>query len=78
MLIFIGALIVMASAIGGFMLAGGNPLVLLQVGEMVVIFGIGFGVLVIASPGQVLLDIVHKSRWLSPAMPPVGRSISNC
>jgi DNA polymerase I len=60
MLIFIGALIVIVSAIGGFMLAGGNPLVLLQVGEIVVIFGIGFGVLVIASPGQVLLSVDYS------------------
>jgi chemotaxis protein MotA len=62
MLIFIGAFIVLASAIGGFMLAGGNPLVVLQVGEITIILGIGLGVLVIASPGQVLLDIGRKIK----------------
>ena len=62
MLIFIGAFIVLASAIGGFMLAGGNPLVVLQMGEITIILGVGLGVLVIASPGQVLLDIGHKIK----------------
>ncbi len=62
MLILIGATIVMASTIGGFMLAGGNPLVLLHVSEFVVILGVGAGVLVIASPGHVLKEIIHKVK----------------
>jgi chemotaxis protein MotA len=62
MLILIGAVIVMASTIGGFMLAGGNPLVLLHVSEFVVILGVAAGVLVIASPGHVLKEIVHKVK----------------
>lgn len=62
MLILIGALIVLASTIGGFMLAGGQPAVLLQVSEFVVILGVGLGVLVIASPGHVLKEIVHKIK----------------
>jgi chemotaxis protein MotA len=62
MLIFIGSFIVLASTLGGFMLAGGNPLVLLHVSEFVVILGVGAGVLVIASPGHVLKEIVHKVK----------------
>src|SRR5476651_2700841 len=62
MLILIGAFIVMASTIGGFMLAGGQPLVLLHVSEFVVILGVGTGVLVIASPGHVLKEIIHKVK----------------
>jgi chemotaxis protein MotA len=62
MLVLIGALIVLLSTIGGFMLAGGNPMVLLHVSEFVVIFGVGAGVLFIASPGHVLKHIVHKSK----------------
>jgi len=62
MLVFIGAFIVLASTIGGFMLAGGHPLVLLQVSEFVVILGVGAGVLVIASPGHVLKEIIHKVK----------------
>lgn len=60
MLILIGGFIVICSAIGGFMLAGGKPLVLLHLSEFVVILGIGGGVLVIASPGHVLKHIIHK------------------
>jgi chemotaxis protein MotA len=62
MLILIGSFIVLASTLGGFMLAGGNPLVLLHVSEFVVILGVGAGVLVIASPGHVLKHIVHKVK----------------
>jgi len=62
MLIFIGAFIVLASTLGGFMLAGGHPLVLLQLSEFVIIIGVGVGVLVIASPGHVLKEIVHKVK----------------
>ncbi|HVS53686.1 MAG TPA: flagellar motor stator protein MotA [Opitutaceae bacterium] len=62
MLILIGALIVLGSTLGGFMLAGGHPLVLLQVSEFVVILGVGAGVLVIASPGHVLKEILHKVK----------------
>lgn len=62
MLILIGAAIVMASTLGGFMLAGGNPLVLLHVSEFVVILGVAAGVLVIASPGHVLKEILHKTK----------------
>jgi chemotaxis protein MotA len=60
MLIIVGAVIVLASTLGGFILAGGNPLVLLHVSEFVVILGVAAGVLVIASPGHVLKEIVHK------------------
>ncbi|MGH7943404.1 MAG: flagellar motor stator protein MotA [Opitutaceae bacterium] len=62
MLILIGALIVLVSTLGGFMLGGGHPMVLLHVSEFVVILGVGAGVLVIASPGHVLKEIVHKVK----------------
>jgi chemotaxis protein MotA len=62
MLILIGAAIVLGSTIGGFMLSGGHPLVLLQVSEFVTILGVAAGVLVIASPMHVLVEIVHKTR----------------
>jgi chemotaxis protein MotA len=62
MLILIGALIVFASTIGGFMLAGGQPMVLLHISEFVVILGIAIGVLVIASPKHVLVEVVHKFK----------------
>jgi chemotaxis protein MotA len=62
MLILIGAFIVLASTLGGFMLAGGKPLVLMHVSEFVIIIGVAAGVLVIASPGHVLKHIVHKIK----------------
>jgi chemotaxis protein MotA len=62
MLILIGAFIVLGSTLGGFMIAGGNPLVLLHVSEFVVILGVGAGVLVIASPAHVIKEIIHKVK----------------
>jgi len=62
MLILLGSLIVFASTIGGFMLAGGSPVLLMHVSEFVVILGVAAGVLVIASPGHVLKEIVHKIK----------------
>jgi chemotaxis protein MotA len=60
MLVLIGALIVFASTLGGFMLEGGKPLVLIQVSEFIVILGVAMGVLVIASPARMLKEVVHK------------------
>lgn len=62
MLVILGALIVLGATLGGFMLAGGHPMVLLQVSEFVVILGVAAGVLVIASPGHVLKEIIHKVK----------------
>ncbi len=62
MLILVGAAIVFAATIGGFMMAGGHPGVLLHVSEFVVILGIALGVLVIATPMHVMKEIVHKIK----------------
>ncbi|HZZ56274.1 MAG TPA: motility-associated protein [Opitutaceae bacterium] len=62
MLILVGGLIVLGSTLGGFMLAGGKPLVLLHASEFLVILGVAFGVLIIASPAHVLKEIVHKIK----------------
>lgn len=62
MLILVGAFIVLAATLGGFILAGGNPLVLLHVSEFVVILGVALGVLIIASPAQVIKEIIHKVK----------------
>lgn len=60
MVLILGYLIVFGSAMGGFMLAGGNPIVLLHISEIVTICGIGTGILVIASPPSVLATLVHQ------------------
>lgn len=62
MLVLIGAAIVFASTLGGFMIAGGQPLVLLHVSEFVVILGVAAGVLIIASPAHILKEIMHKVK----------------
>ncbi len=64
MLALLGAAIVLGSTLGGFMLAGGKPLVLLHVSEFVVILGVAAGVLVIASPGHVMKEILHKIKFV--------------
>ncbi|MFP4540130.1 MAG: motility-associated protein [Opitutales bacterium] len=58
MLIIVGSVIVMASMLVGFMLAGGNPIVLLHVSEFVVIGGITIGVFVISTPIGVMKKLM--------------------
>jgi chemotaxis protein MotA len=60
MIIIIGAVIVFASVLGGFLMAGGNPATLVQWSEFVVICGAAGGALVIMSPKQVLIDMVKQ------------------
>lgn len=62
MLIIVGTVIVFASTLGGFMMAGGHPAVLLHASEFVVILGIALGVLVIATPSHVIKEIIHKNK----------------
>ncbi len=62
MLLVIGYIIVLGSVLGGFVLAGGNPLVLLHVSEFVVIGGVALGLLIIASSKDVLLKILSDIK----------------
>ena len=43
MLLTVGIIIVFVSCIGGFAVAGGNPLSLIHAGEIMIICGIGIG-----------------------------------
>jgi chemotaxis protein MotA len=61
MLLLIGYAIVFGAILGGFMLAGGNPMLLLHVSEFVVIIGVATGLLVIASPATVVKQIVSDT-----------------
>ncbi|MEA3213581.1 MAG: chemotaxis protein MotA [Chthoniobacter sp.] len=54
MLPIIGFIIVFAATLGGFVLAGGHPAVLLHVSEFVVIGGIAIGIVVISTPFSTL------------------------
>jgi chemotaxis protein MotA len=57
MIVILGALIVLGSVCGGFMMAGGNPIALLHLSEFVIIVGAAFGALVLMSPKKVLIDL---------------------
>lgn len=58
MIVIVGALIVLGSVIGGFMMAGGKVGALIQISEYVVICGAAGGALVIMSPKKVLMDLL--------------------
>src|SRR5579859_3858298 len=60
MIVIVGALIVLGSVIGGFVMAGGHPLALLHLSEFVVIGGAALGALVLMSPKKVLMDLVKQ------------------
>jgi chemotaxis protein MotA len=49
---------VLGSVLGGFLIGGGKPAVLLHFNELLIIGGAAFGALVIMSPRKVLMDIV--------------------
>jgi chemotaxis protein MotA len=60
MIILVGAIIVLGSVIGGFMMAGGHVGALIQISEFVVICGSALGALIIMSPKKVLMDMLHQ------------------
>ena len=60
MIVILGAFIVLASVLGGFVMAGGHPLALLHMSEFVIIGGAALGALVLMSPKQVLIDLATK------------------
>ena len=57
MLLAVGMIIVFGSCLGGFMMAGGNPISLVHPGEIMIICGIGLGILVVSSPTSVLVGL---------------------
>ena len=73
MIVIIGAIIVTASVLGGFAMAGGNILALIQPAEFIVIGGAAFGALVIMSPKKVLIDMVKGAVGTLKGSP-YGRS----
>lgn len=68
MFVVIGAVLVLSAVLGGFMLAGGKPLVLFQPAEFLIILGAAAGAMLIANPILVLKQIVHGAlRLLKPS-----------
>ena len=60
MIVIVGALIVLGSVLGGFVMAGGHPLALMHLSEFVIIGGAALGALVLMSPKKVLMDLVKQ------------------
>jgi chemotaxis protein MotA len=60
MIVLVGALVVLLSVMGGFMMGGGRLGALIQVSEFVVICGSAGGALIIMSPKKVLTDLVKQ------------------
>lgn len=60
MIVLIGSIIVMASVLGGFMMAGGHVGALIHVSEFIIIGGAAFGAMVIMSPKKVLIDLAKQ------------------
>jgi chemotaxis protein MotA len=60
MVIIIGCIVVIASVLGGFLMAHGKLAALIQVAEFVIICGAAFGALIIMSPVKVMKDLVGQ------------------
>jgi chemotaxis protein MotA len=58
MIIIVGTIVVFASVLGGFIMAGGHPGALLHLSELIVIGGAALGALIIMSPKKVLIDLI--------------------
>jgi chemotaxis protein MotA len=57
MIVILGASIVLASVLGGFVMGGGHPMALMHLSEFIIIAGAAFGALVLMSPKKVLIDL---------------------
>ncbi len=62
MMLLVGVLIVFVATLGGFMYAGGQPVLLLHLSEFIVIGGIAVGIMVISSPGHVIKSTMAKIK----------------
>ncbi len=60
MIIILGAIIVLASVGGGFIMGGGHPVALIHISEFIIIGGAAFGSMVLMSPRKVLFDLARQ------------------
>ena len=68
MLLIAGAVVVVASIVGGYLWEGGNLLLLLQPAELLIIGGSALGTLLISTPTSVVKDLMGQlKRLLSPS-----------
>jgi len=59
MFVIVGIVLVFGALLGGFIMAGGNPLTLIVIPEYVIIIGAAVGSLMIANPLPVLTKIIN-------------------
>jgi chemotaxis protein MotA len=59
MFVILGSIVVIASVLGGFMMAGGHVHELIHPSELVTIGGAALGALITMSPKKVLKDLLH-------------------
>jgi chemotaxis protein MotA len=64
MLLIIGALVVLGSVAGGYLMEGGHPVVLNQPAEFIIIGGAAFGSLLIGTPPQILKQLIGQCKDL--------------
>ena len=62
MLVILGILIVFAAVLGGFLLEQGNPWVLLQPAELVIVGGAALGILLVANPPSMIRRILLGAK----------------
>jgi chemotaxis protein MotA len=60
MIVLIGAIIVLASVMGGYLIEGGPLKVLMQPAEFMIIGGAAVGALIISAPQKLLIKIIKK------------------
>src|SRR5271157_5621479 len=60
MIVILGAIIVLASVGGGFIMAGGQVITLMHLSEFIIIGGAALGALVLMSPRKVLIDLAKQ------------------
>lgn len=60
-MLVVGLLVVMGAVLGGFIMAGGQVGVLIQISEFIVIGGAGLGAILVANPPSILGSIVKAS-----------------
>jgi len=71
MLLIVGALVVIASVVGGYTMEGGKLLALNQPAEFVIIGGAALGSLLIGTPPSVLKELIRQCKGLIG--PPEGK-----
>lgn len=74
---WIGLLVVLTAVIGGFVLAGGPLIVLLQPYELIIIGGAAIGSLIIAAPGKVRQRVTHALKKGFKATAPTSQEYSD-